>query len=164
MGPVNGAVKAARLRPRLHSAAPLAGLRINPLHSEGTNPLYDPCAPGSRLGIPITEGEAAAINTGVLVGTVLDLTYNALDLAILDTSATCHMPIAIGGEHSVTYGVIRGLLAAGVSDIGVVQIDTHADLRDAYEDNPLSHASVMRRIVDLDIPLYQLDVRAYCEE
>ena len=27
------------------------GLRINPEHSEGTNPLYDPCAPGSRLGI-----------------------------------------------------------------------------------------------------------------
>jgi carboxynorspermidine decarboxylase len=27
------------------------GLRINPEHSEGANPLYDPCAPGSRLGI-----------------------------------------------------------------------------------------------------------------
>ena len=27
------------------------GLRINPEHSEGTTPLYDPCAPGSRLGI-----------------------------------------------------------------------------------------------------------------
>ena len=28
-----------------------AGLRINPEHSEGTTPIYDPCAPGSRLGI-----------------------------------------------------------------------------------------------------------------
>jgi len=28
------------------------GLRINPEHSEGTTPIYDPCAPGSRLGIP----------------------------------------------------------------------------------------------------------------
>ncbi len=27
------------------------GLRINPEHSEGANPLYDPCGPGSRLGI-----------------------------------------------------------------------------------------------------------------
>ena len=27
------------------------GLRLNPEHSEGTTPLYDPCAPGSRLGI-----------------------------------------------------------------------------------------------------------------
>ena len=31
------------------------GLRINPEHSEGTVPLYDPCSPGSRLGITVDE-------------------------------------------------------------------------------------------------------------
>jgi carboxynorspermidine decarboxylase len=31
------------------------GLRINPQHSEGTTEMYDPCAAGSRLGIPISE-------------------------------------------------------------------------------------------------------------
>ena len=31
------------------------GLRINPQHSEGATPIYDPCAPGSRLGIPKSE-------------------------------------------------------------------------------------------------------------
>ena len=159
------------------------GLRINPLHSEGATPIYDPCAPGSRLGIPHTEfagqdfasislegisglhfhtlceqdfgaldrtlavieqqfaeilpkltwinfggghhitgdgyqvqalieriqqfqdkyqvqvylepGEAIAINTGVLVTEVLDLTFNTINLAILDSSATCHMPDTI---------------------------------------------------------------------
>ncbi len=74
------------------------------------------------------------------------------------------MPVVIGGEHAVTYGVINGLLAAGMKDFGVVQIDAHADLRDAYEGDPLSHASVMRRVVDAGIPLYQLGIRAYCEE
>ena len=73
-------------------------------------------------------------------------------------------PLVLGGEHTVTGGVIQGLLDAGVSDLGVVQIDAHADLRDAHEGNPLSHASVMKRIVELDVPLYQLGVRAYCEE
>ena len=73
-------------------------------------------------------------------------------------------PITLGGEHTVTYGVIQGLLAAGVKDIGVVQIDAHADLRDAYEGDPLSHASVMKRIVDLGVPLVQLGIRAFCEE
>jgi carboxynorspermidine decarboxylase len=151
------------------------GLRVNPMHSEGTAAIYDPCAPGSRLGIPINEfkghsikgitglhfhtlceqafeplartldvveqqfadilpqlkwvnfggghhitkpdyniegliqrikafqakydvqvylepGEAIAIHTGVFVSEVLDLTHNDIDLAILDTSATCHMP------------------------------------------------------------------------
>jgi len=74
------------------------------------------------------------------------------------------MPIVLGGEHTVTYGVIKGLIAAGVDDFGVVQIDAHADLREAYDGDPLSHASVMKRIVDMDIPLYQLGVRALCEE
>ena len=74
------------------------------------------------------------------------------------------MPIVLGGEHTVTYGVIKGYLDAGITDFGVVQIDAHADLRDAYEGNLLSHASVMRRICDEGIPLYQLGVRAYCEE
>ncbi len=74
------------------------------------------------------------------------------------------LPVAIGGEHTVTFGVIKGLLDAGVSDFGIVQIDAHADLRDRYEGDPLSHASVMRRCVNLGIPLYQLGIRAYCEE
>jgi len=74
------------------------------------------------------------------------------------------MPVIFGGEHTVTYGVLKGLRDAGITDFGIVQIDAHADLRDAYEDNPLSHASVMKRAVDMGIPLYQLGIRAFCEE
>ncbi len=168
-------LEAQRQRPGLH-----LGLRINPEHSEGTTPIYDPCAPGSRLGITQSQlreaqsrglsldgisglhfhtlceqgleplartlavveerfgdllpqmqwvnfggghhitaegydvdgliqrvrdfrqrhgvqvylepGEAVAIHTGVLVTEVLDLAHNQMDQAILDTSATCHMP------------------------------------------------------------------------
>lgn len=74
------------------------------------------------------------------------------------------LPVVLGGEHTVTWGVIRGYLQSGVKDFGVVQIDAHADLRDAYEGDKYSHASVMRRIVEAGIPLVQLGVRAYCEE
>lgn len=151
------------------------GLRINPEHSEVDVPLYDPCAPGSRLGIVraqldgidldgvdglhfhtlcelgsdalertvaaveqrfapmlrqvrwvnfggghhitrpdydldrlvrviedfrerwgvhvyLEPGEAIALGTGVLVASVLDMIDNDGDIAILDTSATAHMP------------------------------------------------------------------------
>ncbi len=151
------------------------GLRVNPEHSEGNNPIYDPCAPASRLGIPAAEfeknslagveglhfhtlceqlfeplertakvfeekfgrylkgmkwlnlggghhitrngydidglvelvryfkgkynlelyiepGEAVVIGTGILVSEVLDIVHNRMDIAILDVSATCHMP------------------------------------------------------------------------
>ena len=151
------------------------GLRVNPEHSEGQVPLYDPCAPGSRLGTPragvakedlegltglhfhtlceqdlpplertiaafeqkfgdflrgmewvnfggghhitrpgyqvaaligllrefaarrrvqvyLEPGEAIAYHAGVLVAEVLDVMTNGMPIAILDTSATCHMP------------------------------------------------------------------------
>ncbi len=74
------------------------------------------------------------------------------------------MPVGIGGEHTITWGIIKGYLDAGVTDFGLVQIDAHADLRHAYEDNLYSHASVMKRVVEQGIPLFQLGIRAYCEE
>jgi agmatinase len=74
------------------------------------------------------------------------------------------IPVVLGGEHTVTWGVIRGYLDANVRDFGVVQIDAHADLRDRYEGDPLSHASVMRRVVEAGVPLFQLGNRAYSQE
>ncbi|MDL2306494.1 carboxynorspermidine decarboxylase [Desulfovibrio sp. OttesenSCG-928-C06] len=156
------------------------GLRVNPEHSEGATPIYDPCSPGSRLGIRLADfagrsaqdlldlgvsglhfhtlceqdaaplartlavveekfghylphlkwinfggghhitrpgydldllcsciervrakyglnvyvepGEAVALNTGVLVSTVLDVVQADMPVAILDTSAAAHMP------------------------------------------------------------------------
>ena len=40
----------------------------------------------------LEPGEAIALNTGYLVTTVLDIVQNGMEIAILDTSATCHMP------------------------------------------------------------------------
>ena len=110
----------------------------------------------SELGIhtlpPVdTSGDAEAV-----IARIADATR-----AIVEAGA---FPVVLGGEHTVTYGVIKGLLAAGIDDLGVVQIDAHADLREAYEGNALSHASVMKRILDEDVPVFQLGVRAYCEE
>lgn len=41
--------------PRVRSGELLLGLRVNPCYSTGHTPLYDPCVPGSRLGIPAAE-------------------------------------------------------------------------------------------------------------
>jgi carboxynorspermidine decarboxylase len=166
-----------RFRPlwQKHAGRVSIGLRVNPEHSEGHTPLYDPCAPRSRLGIRQDEfegrsldgveglhfhtlceqlfeplertarvfeerfgeflpgmkwlnlggghhitregydidglvelvryfrekydldvylepGEAIALNTGILVGEVLDIVRNEMEIAILDVSVTCHMP------------------------------------------------------------------------
>lgn len=154
------------------------GMRINPEHSETETPIYDPCVPGSRLGVVIDQfdekalegisgllfhtlceknadalertleallkkfgrflnrmtwinfggghhitradydverlcriitefkkkydlevylepGEAVALNTGFLVASVLDVIHNQIDIAILDASASTHMPDVI---------------------------------------------------------------------
>jgi carboxynorspermidine decarboxylase len=44
------------------------------------------------LDIYLEPGEAIALNTGFLVAKVLDIIHNEMDIAILDTSAACHMP------------------------------------------------------------------------
>ncbi|MGH1542245.1 MAG: agmatinase [Arenicella sp.] len=100
----------------------------------------------------------------VSVGTGPEAVINAIastTQAILEQEA---LPVVLGGEHTVTYGVIKGFLDAGVTDFGVVQIDAHADLRDTYEGDPYSHACVMKRILTEDIPVFQLGVRALCHE
>lgn len=45
-----------------------------------------------HLEVCLEPGEAIALNTGVLVASVLDIVHNGMDIAILDTSAAAHMP------------------------------------------------------------------------
>lgn len=55
---------------------------------------------------------------------------------------------AIGGDHSVPLGLIRAL-AEHHSSFGVLHIDAHADLRQAYQGFPYSHASIMNQVIGL---------------
>lgn len=55
--------------------------------------------------------------------------------------------VAVGGEHSLTVAAVRAARSL-VPELGVVQFDAHADLRDAYEGSRFSHACVMRRLLD----------------
>ena len=52
-----------------------------------------------RVQVYLEPGEAIALDAGVLVAEVLDLTWNGMPLAILDTSATCHMPDVIEAPY-----------------------------------------------------------------
>ncbi len=45
-----------------------------------------------QVEVYLEPGEAVALNTGFLVASVVDIVHNGMDIAILDTSATCHMP------------------------------------------------------------------------
>lgn len=70
-------------------------------------------------------------------------------------------PFLLGGEHLVTLGAIRAV-AKAYPDLRVVHLDAHADLRDEYLGMRLSHATVMRRVLDLLGPdaVRQIGVRS----
>lgn len=69
-------------------------------------------------------------------------------------------PLVLGGEHSLTAGAIRPLLARH-EDLVVLQFDAHADLRDGYLGEPYSHAAAMRRVLDhAGVSLIQVGLRS----
>ncbi|WP_138468606.1 agmatinase [Poseidonocella sp. HB161398] len=75
------------------------------------------------------------------------------------------VPVVLGGEHSLSYGAVRGVVSATEGPVGIVQIDAHADLRHDYQGERHSHASVMRLLAEEDgIALAQYGVRALCSE
>ncbi len=91
------------------------GLRINPEHSEGTTPLYDPCAAGSRLGIPASEFIAYHKKGNNLDG-VTGLHFHTLceqglaplkrTLAVIEEKFAAYLPqmqwVNFGGGHHIS--------------------------------------------------------------
>jgi agmatinase len=70
----------------------------------------------------------------------------------------------IGGDHSTPLGLMQAV-AEKHGDFAILQIDAHADLRDAYEGFEFSHASIMFNALKIDKvkKLVQAGIRDYCE-
>lgn len=71
------------------------------------------------------------------------------------------LPIMIGGEHLVTLGAVRAAIKK-YPDLHIIHFDAHADLRDDYLGEKLSHACVLRRCHDLvgDGRIFQFGIRS----
>jgi agmatinase len=67
--------------------------------------------------------------------------------------------LGLGGEHTVTYGMIKGL-ADDPAEITIVQIDAHADLIDELNGLKWSHGTVMRRLWEEGCRLVQIGIRS----
>jgi agmatinase len=71
----------------------------------------------------------------------------------------------VGGDHSCPLGLIRAL-AKNHTNMGILHIDAHADLREDFEGFPYSHASVMFNALKEPAVtrLIQVGIRDFCEE
>lgn len=71
----------------------------------------------------------------------------------------------IGGDHSIPFGAIKAFLEKH-PNMGILHIDAHADLRNAFEGFEDSHASIMYNVMT-KLPLkslVQIGIRDFCEE
>jgi agmatinase len=71
-------------------------------------------------------------------------------------------PVVMGGEHTLSYGVIKAL---DIQNTTIVHFDAHLDLRNDYMGEKFSHATVMRRIWELNPEkIIQIGVRSCAGE
>ncbi len=72
------------------------------------------------------------------------------------------IPVALGGEHTISYGAIRSF----PRDVGIVCLDAHADMRDEYMGEKLMHATFLRRAIELvgSEKIVHVGLRALCKE
>ncbi|MDI6782536.1 MAG: agmatinase [bacterium] len=93
----------------------------------------------------------------------VEKTITRIETAAQEIIAQDKFLIGLGGEHSVTLGLVKAYQKK-YPKLSVVQLDAHADLRDRYEGTPFSHACVMRRIHDLGIPTVGVGIRSISQE
>ncbi len=113
--------------------------------------LYDEelgCEPYLRYGVAALREPAIARPIAAALAQLQGLVEAVL--------AAGRFPFVLGGEHSLTAAPVAAL-AARHKDLVVVQLDAHADLRDGYQGERLSHAAAMRRVLDHPRRLARLD-------
>jgi agmatinase len=74
-------------------------------------------------------------------------------------------PLGLGGEHLVSWPVIREM-AAKYPNLAIIHIDAHADLREQYEGESLSHSTPIRKAANLigGVNVYQFGIRSGTKE
>jgi agmatinase len=71
--------------------------------------------------------------------------------------------VTLGGEHTLTVGAVRAHRQR-ITNLSLLALDAHADLRQEYLDSPYNHACVLRRLLDDGCPLVQVGLRSATRE
>ncbi len=99
------------------------------------------------------------------VSTSPEKTVDMLRLVVEDILDAGKMPIAIGGEHTITLGVMKGF-GARAKETAVVSFDAHLDLRQEFMGLTLSHTTFMQLINEEVKPakIVEVGTRAVCRD
>lgn len=150
----------------------LMGIRINPEHSEGTVPIYDPCSPGSRLGVRLEHFEPESLSgiTGLHFHTLCEQNADALDrtLKVVEQKFGKYLHqmkwLNMGGGHHISrsdYDI--NLLCDSINRIQEkYQVQVYLEPGEAVALNAGILVSTVLDVVSADIPVAILDTSATC--
>jgi arginase len=136
----------------LRGAAAAPPLIREAFHSDASNSWtesgIDLGVPGifrDALDLPLPDPEAA---------------FQTIESSLAELLDTGQRPVALGGDHSITYPIIRAF-SKHFSDLTIVHFDAHPDLYDDFEGNRFSHACPFARIMEEGLAkrLIQLGIR-----
>ncbi|GAA0095335.1 agmatinase [Clostridium perfringens] len=136
--------------------------------------------PGTRFASQVMRGESWGLESyspyqdldlydfNIFDGGEIELPFGNSEgaLALIEDFSTKvvedgKIPVMIGGEHLVTLGAFKGVFKK-YPDVHVIHFDAHADLREDYLGQKLSHATVIHRVWDLvgDNKIFQFGIRS----
>ncbi|HBI6996295.1 TPA: agmatinase [Clostridium perfringens] len=136
--------------------------------------------PGTRFASQVMRGESWGLESyspyqdldlydfNIFDGGEIELPFGNSEgaLALIEDFSTkvvedWKIPAMIGGEHLVTLGAFKGVFKK-YPDVHVIHFDAHADLREDYLGQKLSHATVIHRVWDLvgDNKIFQFGIRS----
>ncbi|EOU1756575.1 agmatinase [Clostridium perfringens] len=136
--------------------------------------------PGTRFASQVMRGESWGLESyspyqdldlydfNIFDGGEIELPFGNSEgaLALIEDFSTKvvedgKIPAMIGGEHLVTLGAFKGVFKK-YTDVHVIHFDAHADLREDYLGQKLSHATVIHRVWDLvgDNKIFQFGIRS----
>jgi agmatinase len=132
--------------------------------------------------LPALAASARASAAAAIDAQVDGRVPEAADLAVVDAAgarvnahvrdrvgallAAGKLPVVVGGDHSVPFGAIAACAAhVQCRPLGILHLDAHCDLRDAYEGFRWSHASIMKNVLDAvpNARLVQVGIRDFSE-
>ncbi|MHA1278337.1 MAG: agmatinase [Candidatus Helarchaeota archaeon] len=108
----------------------------------------------TELGVDIFQKEIVDIGDIILYPTLVDETIQIIEDKIsqilLSNPDEPPIPISLGGDHFITYPIIRSFIKNSVNRIGIIIFDAHVDLYDKWlYKEQYKHCTVFHRVLDL---------------
>ncbi|MFN8582526.1 MAG: agmatinase [Gemmatimonadaceae bacterium] len=151
--------------------ATLIGVPYDAKSSFARGPALGPAAIRSALHSPAGNSyseDSIEVLSPRILGDVGDIVVEGVEYplepirrAVVGVIDSGSVPVVLGGDHSISYGVVRGI-ADRHKSFTILHFDAHSDLYDQFEGDPLSHACPFARIMEAGIAKGLVQVGTRC--